>query len=116
MDHHTKTYVRPLRRRWGFTQKEIAFLIGGKSGTAISRIERGKRTPNVAAALALLIVFDTTPQDSFPGLFSKILEDVHGRVVELYEELQGDASTVTRMKLNFLESVMARLESTSTRV
>ena len=110
MDHRTKTYVRPLRRRWGLTQRELAFLIGAKSGTVVSRIEGVKRTPSLAATFALAIVFGTVPPELFPGFSSQIHDDVIARARELYEELQGNSSKTTRVKLDFLEAVLARLE------
>ena len=44
MAERLKTYLRPLRRRWGLTQRELAFLIGIKNGTVISRIEGFKES------------------------------------------------------------------------
>jgi len=114
MDHRIKTYVRPLRRRWGLTQRELAFLIGANSGTVVSRIEGVKRTPSLAATFALAIVFSAAPAELFPALSSQIHEDVITRARELYEELQGDPSRTTRVKLDFLEAVLVRLESKGT--
>ena len=115
MDHRIKTYVRPFRRSRGLTQRELAFLIiGAKSGTVVSRIEGLKRSPNLAATFALAIVFGTAPPELFPGLSSQIHEDVIGRARVLYEELQGNPSKTTRVKLNFLDAVLARLEGKDT--
>ena len=111
MDQRPRTYLRPLRRRWGLTQKELAFLIGAKGGPAVSRIEGGTRTPSRATAFACAVVFGTTLPELFPDLSSLIHEDVRRRATELYEELQGNPSKITRQKLDFLELVLARLES-----
>jgi transcriptional regulator with XRE-family HTH domain len=111
MDRRLTTYLRPLRRRHGFTQRELAFLIGGNSGTVVSRIEGEKRTPSLAATIALAILFDAAPLDVFPGLFSEVHEGVLYRVNELYEKLQGNPSRTTRVKLDFLETVLARLKN-----
>jgi transcriptional regulator with XRE-family HTH domain len=112
MAHPIKTYVRPLRRRSGLTQKELAFLLGAKSGTIVSRIEGVKRAPNLSAMLAYMFVFGAAPAELFPGLLSQIHEDVRGRVNELYEAIQGNPAKTTRTKLDFLETVQARLEGT----
>ena len=114
MDHRIKTYLRPLRRRWGITQKELAFLIGAKTGPAISRIEGGTRTPSRVTAFACALVFGATLPELFPEFSSEIREDVRRRANELYEELQGNPSKVTRLKLDFLEDVLARLEADDT--
>jgi DNA-binding XRE family transcriptional regulator len=114
MDHRRNTHLRPLRRRWGLTQRELAFLIGAKSGPAISRIEWGTRTPSRATAFACAVVFGTTLPELFPDISSEIHEDVRRRVNELYEELQGNPSKTTHVKLDFLETVLARLEGKGT--
>jgi len=110
MNQKSRTYLRPLRRRFGLTQRELGFLIGAKSGTAISRIERLKRAPSLVWARALALIFGTRALELFPELLSGIHEAVRARVNELYEELQGNPSRVTRAKLDFLEDVLARLE------
>ena len=110
MAERLKTYLRPLRRRWRLTQRELAFLIGIKSGSVISRIEELNKAPRLAWAVALAVLFDTRALELFPGLFSQVHEDVLLRATELYEELQGNPSKTTRAKLDFLEGVLARLE------
>jgi DNA-binding XRE family transcriptional regulator len=110
MDHRIKSYARPLRRQWALTQRELAFLVGVKSSTVISRIEGLKRIPNLATALGYALVFGLGPVDLFPGYMAEVQTAVHGRVNELYEQLQGDPSKGTRVKLDFLETVLARLE------
>jgi transcriptional regulator with XRE-family HTH domain len=105
-----KTYLRPLRRQSGLTQRELAFLIGAKAGTTISRIERLKQAPSLERARALALVFGIRAAELFPGYFSEIHEALRVRTNELYEELQGNPSKTTKMKLDFLEDVLARLD------
>jgi hypothetical protein len=52
----------------------------------------------------------------FPHLHSEIRNEVMHRVIELYDELQGDPSKETRIKLDFLETVLTRLEGNSNEV
>jgi transcriptional regulator with XRE-family HTH domain len=108
MDRRLISYIRPLRRRWGLTQAEFAFLIGTKSHVAVSRIEARKAYPSLAEAIACSIVFDTPPLELFPELYGKVYDAVLSQAQELYEKLQGTPSRVTRAKLNFLEEVLAR--------
>jgi DNA-binding XRE family transcriptional regulator len=110
MAQRLKTYLRPFRRRWGLTQQELAFLIGVKNGTVISRIEGLTKAPRLEWAVACAVLFDTRALELFPGLFSEVHEDLLRRATELYEELQGNPSKATRAKLDFLETVLARLE------
>jgi DNA-binding XRE family transcriptional regulator len=106
-----QTYLRPSRRHWGLTQGELAFLIGYKTGKSISRIEALKQTPTLNAALSCAVIFNTTPLKLFPGALYDAEQVVLDRAYELYEELQGEPSNATRIKLDFLEVLIARLES-----
>lgn len=108
MERKLKTYLRTVRRRWGLTQRELAFLLEIESGTSVSRIETQKRRPNLAAVFACGVVFGVSPVELFPGLLTEIEQRVLLRANELYEELQGSASKATRTKLDLLESVLAR--------
>jgi DNA-binding XRE family transcriptional regulator len=110
MEQPFKTYLRPFRRRWGLTQKELAFLIGAESQTTVSRLEQLKRLPSLAAGIACLVVFDTSAPEMFPGLFADVQKAVLVRAAELYDELQGNPSPATRTKLDFLEKILAQAE------
>src|SRR5712692_7940220 len=88
MAQRLKTYLRTFRRRWGLTQQELAFLIGVKNGTVISRIEGLNKAPRLAWAVACAVLFNTRALKLFPGLFSQVYGDVFSRATELYEELQ----------------------------
>ena len=111
MDQPITAHLRPLRRRYGFTQKELAFLIGIRSRTGVSRIEGSKRKPNLAAVYICALLFNTPPPHLFPDLTSELHEALLRRANELYEELQGDSSKTTRIKLDFLEQLIARLDT-----
>jgi hypothetical protein len=52
-----------------------------------------------------------SPLQMFPGLVSELHEAVLQRANELYEELQGDPSKTTRIKLDFLEQLFQRSET-----
>jgi len=111
MHHHYASYLRPLRRRWGLTQQELAFLVGVKSRTAVSRIEASKRKPSLNVVFICMMLFNTAALELFPGLMSELHKATLERVNELYEELQGDPSKTTRLKLDFLEQLLKRIES-----
>lgn len=108
MEPALKSYLRSHRLRWGFTQAELAFLLGIKSRTVVSRIERHDRRPALTVALAAEVLFGQAQLELFPGLYTEVEEAVMRRVYELYEQLQGAASDATKTKLDFLEDVLAR--------
>jgi DNA-binding XRE family transcriptional regulator len=101
-------YLRSYRRRWGLTQDELAALLGCKNGAVISRLERDGRQPSLEVAYAFEVIFDTASIELFPGLHAKVKKNVIARVRDLYDELQGDSSKTTRLKLDFFEEVFAR--------
>ena len=101
-------YLHTHRRRWGLTQKELSYLLGSKSGTRVSRLERQERQPSLAAAFACQVIFGIRPHELFPRLFAEAEEEVMRRAYDLHERLQGDPSKTTRMKLELLEDALAR--------
>src|SRR5689334_14117175 len=107
MNKQLKNYVRPFRRRSGLTQQEFAFLVGG---AAVSRIERFKQKPNLLAMHACSLLFGVQAADLFPHPLAKVREELKHRTNELYERLQGNGSKINRIKLDFLEGVLARLD------
>jgi len=110
MVHHFKSYLRPVRRRCGFTQTEVAFLLGFRTGKSISRIESLKQTPTLGVALSCAIIFNMAPGKLFPGAIFEAEQLILTRARELYDKLQGDPSKATRIKLDFLEALLAGLE------
>jgi len=104
-----KSYLRTHRRLWGLTQGELAYLLGLKSTTSVSRVERYERQPTFNIALASQIIFDRPPAELFPGPYSEIEEAVMRQANDLYERLQGSSSKVTRMKLDLLENMLKRV-------
>jgi DNA-binding XRE family transcriptional regulator len=108
MKRRLGSYVRPYRLRWGFTQQELAFLIGAKRRKVISSLEGRGRNPRLSSAFALNVVFGTKSRDLFPALYIEVEEAVIARAYDLYERLQGNPSRATRAKLDFLEEMFAR--------
>ena len=103
-------YLRSYRRRWGLTQNELARLLGCKTGAVVSRLERFGRQPSLESAYALEVIFGTSPIELFPGLHAKVKKAVIARIRDLYDELQGDSSKITRLKLDFFEQVFERAQ------
>jgi transcriptional regulator with XRE-family HTH domain len=111
MNNNLICYLRPYRRRWGLTQDELARLLGCKTGAVISRLERDGRSPSLHAAYAFELIFGTAPPELFPGLHAKVKRDVIARARDLYDELQGDSSRATRIKLDFFEEILERVDT-----
>jgi DNA-binding XRE family transcriptional regulator len=50
--HKLDNYLVMYRKRAGFSQDEVAYLLGAQSGSMNCRYERFKRKPSLEAALA----------------------------------------------------------------
>jgi transcriptional regulator with XRE-family HTH domain len=108
MEKTFTSHVRAYRRRWGFTQDELAFMMGFKSRSVVSKLERSGRLPTIDIGFALYIVFGAHGAELFPSLHREIEAAVLGRAYELYERLQGSMAPMTRTKLDFFEELFAR--------
>ena len=69
-------YLRMHRRSWGFTQRELAKIIGNASSVQISRYENGKRAPSIEIALACQAIFGVAPSIMFPDTYTLVEEEV----------------------------------------
>ena len=47
MTHNLENYLRTYRKRSNLSQDEVAFLLGCRGGTKVSRYERHARKPNL---------------------------------------------------------------------
>ena len=68
------------RKSIGYTQREVAGFLRLKSGSQVSRWERGERLPNLAQAL------------SFSALYRRLVNDL------FYELYQEKKETIARAK------------------
>ena len=85
-------------------------MIGFKSRSVVSKLERSTKTPTLNVAFALCVAFGTEAAEIFPSLFQEIETAVLGRAFELYERIQGSTDPMTKVKLDFLEELFGRIE------
>lgn len=76
MSHKLDNYLRRYRRRVGFSQKEVAFLLGCGAPSKVSRYEQLDRKPGLEAALAYEAVFGVPVRELFAGIYEKVQEKV----------------------------------------
>src|SRR5688572_24742296 len=100
------TYLRTYRKRTGFSQEEVAFLLGTMSGTAVSRHEKGGRMPILATALAYEIVLGVSIRELYEGAFCDAQLRVQTRARGLYRSLERrPRSTVGDRKIAVLQQI-----------
>ena len=105
MTQKLDNYLRTYRKRSGLTQTEVAFVVGCKSGTRVSRHELFARTPELMNALAYEILYRCPVKELFAGLYEKVEKDTLHRAWILAIKLgQRPPTAVIRWKLAWLQA------------
>lgn len=111
MAKRSYSLVRAERRRWGFSQAELAGLLGIISPTTVSRIERAVRPPSTEVLIACSILFGSPAPELFSSLHRDLEEVVGTAAKALLDELMDKTDKQSARKREFLEAVLARLIS-----
>lgn len=100
-------YLRMYRKRNGFTQKELAFLLGCMHRSKVSRYERGVRMPSLPTVIGLEIVFRAPVSRLFTGTYTNMREEVRSRARRLSKQLDAEPLTpALKQKLDALVEVI----------
>jgi DNA-binding XRE family transcriptional regulator len=95
------------RRRSGFSQLELARLVGHRNSGRVSRHERGVTVPPLSVALAYEAVFHVPVHELFPGIHEAALKNIEAKIAGLDAALgrrsviDRNASAIAR-KLQFI--------------
>lgn len=82
--HHLQNYLRTHRKRLRVNQRHVAFLIGSKSGTKVSRYEQFSRVPDLPTVFALEVIYGVPSSELFAGIFDdarRLVEDRAGQAI-----------------------------------
>lgn len=82
-------YLRSHRKRFGLSQKDLAFLLGVKNRDKVSRYELYKRLPNLQTALALQALFGTPVAELFAGIYEQVEKETSKRARILSGKMEG---------------------------
>ena len=96
------------RLAMGFTQDEMAFLLGASSGSRVSRYESFKRLPQLNMVMAYLAVHQRSLQDLFAGHYRDVAISVLDRARELRERVKATGNDERKVEL--LNSMILVLE------
>lgn len=69
-------YVRLHRKSLGLSQDDVAFLLGGQSGSKVCRYEQFIRSPGLETVFAFEAVFGKPASEIFRGLYHAIEKEV----------------------------------------
>ena len=103
-------YLRARRREWHLSQKELAFLLGYKNESIVSRLERYERALTFGTLRSCNVIFGSGVADIFPALSREADDRLLQRLRELRADLaRGDLSKRGEAKLQLVEAAIARL-------
>ncbi len=98
--------VKAARCGEGFTQGDMAFLLGYKSDSHVSRVERAKKPPSVSFVIGSAILFGRSIEDLFKALHDEIAEDVMRQAYLLREKLSTQTAPSVEKRCELLTNVM----------
>jgi len=93
---------------YGFTQEELAGLIGRGGRERVSGVERAKAQPNAAEILAYSILFGLSPAELFPAYYDLVEESLIERAYALDERLLEVKTKEARNKRQLLRGALGR--------
>ena len=108
-------YLKTYRRKAGFSQDEVAFLLGCADGAKVSRYERRARQPSLETLLAYQALFGADPSELFGGFYKKVEKKTKRRARTLARRLaqEDDPDPRTAHKLAVLERALGPAASES---
>jgi transcriptional regulator with XRE-family HTH domain len=80
LNKHKPNNLILYRRRMGFTQKQVARLLGHRDTSMVSHYERSRALPPLAVALGLEIVYRVPVAFLFPAMYDELKRQI--RTVE----------------------------------
>ncbi len=85
MSSKLDNYLRAFRKRSGLSQREVAFLLGCRNGTQVSRYEQRHRLPTLRRALAFCSILRAPVHELFAGIQETVDRETAGRIKKLRE-------------------------------
>ena len=87
--------LRVVRRKTGFSQKDIAHLIGANQAT-VSQLECGRREPSLVQTMTLSMIFGRTFQSLFAAIMKRVRRDLRQRLRTLPKDASNYVGTKCR--------------------
>ena len=109
-NHHLPNYLRTLRKSIGFSQNEIAYLLGFH-GAHVSSFERFRKKPGFRIAVAFEVIFRTSISRLFSGDYRTVEKAIRKRALRLLKRLaEEEPDAKTQRKLAHLKRIIGASE------
>ena len=82
----TPNRIRQLRMEKGYTQRELAFIMGYESVSSLSHMEAGRKLPSLRTVMKLEAALQRPIRDIYPRLFDAVYDPVAHRRVAHFEK------------------------------
>lgn len=106
MQYKLENYLRTYRKRSGLSQDEVAFLLGCKNGTKVSRYERFARKPSLETVFAYEVVFGAPARELFAGAYQKVEKRISNRAQLLAQKVnRATPDRMATQKLKILKAI-----------
>ena|SRR5205085_8096576 len=106
MSRKLQNYLRTYRKRFGLSQKELAFLLGVKGSEKISRYEKFQQVPNLKTALMLQALLGAPVSELFAGIYEQAEREASKRARALMRKMQDKAiNQVGSPKVDLLRAI-----------
>jgi transcriptional regulator with XRE-family HTH domain len=89
-------YLLSNRKRLALSQEDVAFLLGTRGSSQISRYERFARNPSLETALAYEAILQTPARELFGGIYRRVQKQVAARAKTLTHRIERKQSTRRR--------------------
>lgn len=107
-------YLRTYRKRFRLSQRDVAYLLGCRSGAKVSRYEHFRRQPNVKTVFAYQALFRAPAQELFAGYFQDVEDAILCRARELALKLsKAKPDRANARKLQSLHTLFPSLKDQS---
>lgn len=101
-------HLTARRKRCGLTQSECAELVGLRRASTLSRLESGRREPDLRTLIAYEIAFGSPVRELVPDLYAHIEAGVCSRAGVLCARLRRTPKPRAEMTLTILTRIAAR--------
>jgi len=106
--------LRTFRRKAGLTQRDLAFLIGARNESQISRYERGSRSANLHDALAYHVILGPPVEELFAAILISVRLASKDRLRQLQAAIalkkeKGRKLQITARKLTWISRRLAEI-------
>lgn len=102
-------YLRSFRKGLGLTQKELSFLLGKPSISAISKFENDRTTPDLKTAIQFRILYDSKFKRLWPKRYKEYEYFLVDRMDTLAGMLEASKSHKDRLKATGLRECIYKV-------